>query len=146
MEENSTKTDADSAMLFAGDAWFDPIEAGIRERVRGFIQELIGQELDAALGRGRYERDAEAPKGYRNGTRERQLLGSFGPVEISAPRARMAAEGGGTQEWRNATLPRYVRMTQQVEALIAGAYLASTNTRRVKRALAALFGPEGPSL
>ncbi len=30
-------------------------------------------------------------------------------------------------------------MTRQVEALIAGAYLAGTNTRRVKRALAALF-------
>ncbi len=139
MEQNSTKTQADGTALFAGDAWFDPIEAGIRERVRGFIQELIGQELDAALGRGRYERDAEAPKGYRNGTRERQLIGSFGPVGISVPRARMAAEGGGTQEWRSAALPRYARMTRQVEALIAGAYLAGTNTRRVKRALAALF-------
>jgi hypothetical protein len=31
-------------------------------------------------------------------------------------------------------LPRYARMTRQVEALIAG-----TNTRRVRRALAALF-------
>ena len=31
-------------------------------------------------------------------------------------------------------------MTRQVEALIAGAYLSGTNTRRVKRALAALFG------
>jgi transposase-like protein len=140
MEENSTKTDADGTALFAGEVWFDPIEAGIRERVRGFIQELIGQELEAALGRRRYERDAEAPKGYRNGTRERQLLGSFGPVEVSVPRARIAAEGGGTQEWRSASLPRYARMTRQVEALIAGAYLAGTNTRRVKRALAALFG------
>ncbi len=140
MEENSTKADANSTALFAGDAWFDPIEAGIRERVRGFIEELIGQELEAALGRGRYERDAEAPKGYRNGTRERQLLGSFGPVQISVPRARMTAAGGGTQEWRSATLPRYARMTKQVEALIAGAYLSGTNTRRVKRALAALFG------
>jgi len=140
MEENSTKTDADGATLFAGDAWFDPIEVGIRERVRGFIEELIGQELDAALGRGRYERDAEMPKGYRNGTRERQLLGSFGPVKISVPRARMTAEGGSTQEWRSSTLPRYARMTKQVEALIAGAYLSGTNTRRVKRALAALFG------
>jgi len=95
MEQNNTKTQVDGTALFAGDAWFDPIEAGIRERVRGFIEELIGQELDAALGRGRYERDAETPKGYRNGTRERQLLGSFGPVELSVPRARMAAEGGG---------------------------------------------------
>jgi len=139
MEQNNTKTQVDGTALFAGDAWFDPIEAGIRERVRGFIEELIGQELDAALGRGRYERDAETPKGYRNGTRERQLLGSFGPVELSMPRARIVAEGGGTREWRSATLPRYSRMTRQVEALIAGAYLSGTNTRRVKRALAALF-------
>jgi putative transposase len=140
MEENSTKTPADGAALFAGDVWFDPIEAGIRDRVRGFIEELIAQELEAALGRGRYERDGETPKGYRNGTRERQLLGSFGPVELSVPRARMTAEDGGTQEWRSATLPRYARMTRQVEALIAGAYLSGTNTRRVKRALVALFG------
>ncbi len=121
MEETSTKTQVDGTALFAGEAWFDPIEAGIRDRVRGFIEELIGQELEAALGRGRYERDAETPKGYRNGTRERQLLGSFGPVELSVPRARMTGEGGGTQEWRSATLPRYARMTRQVEALIAGA-------------------------
>jgi len=140
MEQNSTKTDADCTALFAGITWFDPIEAGIRDRVRGFIQELLEQELAAALGRARHERAAGEPKGYRNGTRKRQLLGSFGPVELSVPRARMAAKGGGTQEWRSASLPRYARMTKQVEALIAGAYLSGTNTRRVKRALAALFG------
>jgi hypothetical protein len=55
------------------------------------------------------------------------------------PRARLAAEDGGTREWRSATLPRYARMTRQVEAPIAGAYLAGTTTRRVRRALAALF-------
>ncbi len=96
--------------------------------VRGFIEELLEQELTAALGRTRHERAEGEPAGYRNGTRERQLLGSFGPVALSVPRARMAAEGGGTQEWRSATLPRYARMTRQVEALIAGAYLAGTNT------------------
>ena len=140
MEHDSTKTEAADTMLFAGEGWFDPIEAGIRDRVRGFIHELLEQELTAALGRTRHERAKGEPAGYRNGTRKRQLLGSFGPVELSVPRARMAAEGGGTQEWRSATLPRYSRMTRQVEALIAGAYLSGTNTRRVKRALAALFG------
>ena len=140
MEQGSTTTDANGMGLFAGDAWFDPIEAGIRERVRGFIEELLEQELTAALGRGKSERAAGEPKGYRNGTRERQLLGSFGPVEVEVPRARLAAADGGTKEWRSAALPRYARMTRQVEALIAGAYLSGTNTRRVKRALAALFG------
>ena len=61
MEQNGTKTEADGTMLFAGDAWFDPIEAGIRDRVRGFIQELLEQELAAALGRGRYERSVSWP-------------------------------------------------------------------------------------
>ena len=140
MEQGSTNTDANGMGLFAGDAWFDPIEAGIRERVRGFIEKLLEQELTAALGRDKSERAAGAPKGYRNGTRERRLLGSFGPVEVEVPRARMSAADGGTKEWRSAALPRYARMTRQVEALIAGAYLSGTNTRRVKRALAALFG------
>ena len=139
MEQNSTTTDAADTILFAGEAWFDPIEASIRGRVRGFIEELLEQELTAALGRSRSERAGE-PKGYRNGKRERHLRGSFGPVEISVPRARMVDTSGGTREWRSPALPRYARMTRQVEALIAGAYLAGTNTRRVKRALAALFG------
>ncbi len=139
MGQNSTTADTDGKELFAGEAWFDPIEAGIRNRVRGFIEELLEQELTAALGRHRHERATETPNGYRNGSRERGLLGSFGPVQISVPRARMVADGDRTQEWRSAALPRYGRMTRQVEALIAGAYLAGTNTRRVKRALTALF-------
>jgi hypothetical protein len=36
-----------AAHLF--DNWFDAIESGVRERVRGFIEELIRCELDAAL-------------------------------------------------------------------------------------------------
>src|SRR4051794_4209548 len=140
MGQNITTAGTDGRELFTGQAWFDPIEAGVRDRVRGFIEELLEQELTAALGRNRHERSTGLPNGYRNGSRERRLLGSFGPVQISVPRARMTTEGGGTQEWRGAALPRYARMTRQVEALIAGAYLAGTNTRRVKRALAALFG------
>jgi putative transposase len=140
MEQHSTTTrPASDLEPFSGDAWFDPIEAGVRERVRSFIEELLEQELTVALGRERHERTTAPPKGYRNGTRERRLLGSFGLVRIGVPRARMAAKNGGTQEWRSAALPRYARMTRQVEALIAGAYLAGTNTRRVKRALSALF-------
>ena len=140
MEEHSTTITDGTTELFAGEAWFDPIEAGIRERVRGFIEELLEQELTAALGgRAKHERAAEPPNGYRNGTRERQLTGSFGAVPLSVPRARLADKDGGTREWRSEALPRYARRTRQVEALIAGAYLAGTNTRRVKRALAPLF-------
>jgi putative transposase len=133
MHEDSTERPA----LLAGEGWFDPIEAGLRERIRGFIEELLEQELTAALGRPRHGRGPSP--GHRHGHRERRLTGSFGPVTIAVPRARLRAEDGSTREWRSAALPRYARRTRQVEALIAGAYLSGTNTRRVQRALAALF-------
>jgi putative transposase len=136
MGKDSSQRPAEEA-LFAGEAWFDPIEAGLRDRIRGFIEELVEQELQAALGRGRYERGGAG--GHRHGHRTRRLTGSFGPVEIAVPRARLRAEAGSTREWRSAVLPRYARRTRQAEALIASAYLAGTNTRRVQRALAALF-------
>ena len=136
MKTNST-TSAEAGALFAGETWFDPIEAGIRGRIRGFIETMLEEELVEALGRERYERGPV--KGHRHGKRERQLLGSFGPVTVSVPRARLAGSDGTMQEWRSTALPRYARMTRQAEALIASTYLAGTNTRRVKRALGALF-------
>jgi transposase-like protein len=134
MDKNST---TEATPLLTAEVWFDPIEAELRERVRGFLEEMIEQEATAALGRSRYQRGAAG--GYRNGTRSRRLLGSFGPIEIAVPRARLFAADGTSREWQSAVLPRYARMTRQVEALIASTYLAGTNTRRVKRALAALF-------
>ncbi len=138
MDEDSIKQPASEWALFAGEAWFDPIEAGLRGRIRGFIEELIEQELETTLRRARYERGGAAV-GHRHGRRTRRLTGSFGAVEIAVPRARLRSEDGTEREWRSAALPRYARRTRQVEALIAGAYLAGTNTRRVQRALAALF-------
>ena len=132
---------------FLCDDWFDPLESGIRTRIRGFIEELLESELDAALGRNRYERPSTSgggsPKraaGSRHGHRERGLMGTFGATTIRVPRARLVTCEGKTAEWRNATIPAYQRRTRRADALIAGAYLSGTNTRRVRRALAALFG------
>ena len=41
---------------------------------------------------------------------------------------------------RASRLRAYQRRTKAADALIASTYLAGTNTRRVRRALAALFG------
>jgi transposase-like protein len=52
---------------------------------------------------------------------------------------RVEDEAGKVREWRSKALPRYQRLTRTAEALIASVYLSGTNTRRVKRALFALF-------
>jgi putative transposase len=132
------------------DNWFDPIETGVRERVREFIHAMIEGELDMSLSRPRYARGAKpsighgegaiGAIGYRHGHRSRSLLGSFGRVEIEVPRARLNTADGKTTEWKSKALRAYQRRTLVADALIAGSYLAGTNTRRVRRALAALFG------
>jgi hypothetical protein len=43
--------------VYLFDDWFDPIEAGVRDRVRGFIQAMIEGELDETLMRLRYGRE-----------------------------------------------------------------------------------------
>src|ERR1700731_3099923 len=150
MKTDTTKADAAEGTLFLGDDWFDPLEAGVRTRIRSFIEELLEAELDVALGRDRYERPRLAETGvgsrpvvgagHRHGHRQRGLMGTFGPVTVGVPRARLEAPDGKTAEWKNATIPAYQRGTKRANALIAGAYFAGTNTRRVRRALAALFG------
>ena len=135
--EKITANEAPVPLL--GEDWFDPLEAGVRQHIRSFIEAMLESELEAVLNRGRYERAGPAT-GHRHGHRDRQILGTFGPTTVSVPRARLAEADGTTQEWRNQTLPAYKRLTKQAEALIAGTYLAGTNTRRVRRALGALFG------
>src|SRR3984893_7485357 len=129
------------------DNWFDPIETEVRARARQFIEELIRGELDAALGRPHYGRSKMAGNeagacvtGHRHGRRTRSLTGTFGPIEIAVPRARLTTPEGGTAEWKSQALRAYQRRTLAADALIASSYLAGTNTRRVRRALAALFG------
>jgi putative transposase len=128
---------AASPLPFAGSEWFDPLEEAVRLQVRGFIEELLQEELEAALGRGRYER-GEAARGHRHGRRPRQLVTTFGPLELSVPRARLH-DGTDEREWKSALLPAYKRLSHRAEALIAQAYLAGMNTRRVHRALGSLF-------
>jgi putative transposase len=135
--EKITANEAPVPLL--GEDWFDPLEAGVRQHIRSYIEAMLESELEAVLNRGRYERAGPAT-GHRHGHRDRQILGTFGPTTVSVPRARLVEADGTTQEWRNQTLPAYKRLTKRAETLIAGTYLAGTNTRRVRRALGALFG------
>ena len=135
--------------VYLFDDWFDPIETCVRDRVREFIQAMIEGELDATLLRPRYGRlakhaaaDKVVPSavGHRHGRRSRSLTGTFGRVEIEVPRARLEGANGKTTEWQSKVLRAYQRRTLAADALIASTYLSGTNTRRVRRALKALFG------
>ena len=156
----------DTSNILVGEGWRDRIEALVRDRIRGLIEEILEEELREALGRERYVRlkpaseaaveklqglgeevtaSAASVSGHRNGRREREVMGTFGKVTIAVPRARLDNGDGTTSEWNNKTLPAYRRRTKEVEAIIAGSYLSGTNTRRVGRALASVFRRGGVS-
>ena len=132
-------TDTSLLALLANEVGYDPIEDRLRHNIRATIEALFEEELAAFIGRCRYGRGGTTKKGYRNGHRDRQLVGTFGTETVSVPRARIENEEGKITEWRSKALPRYQRLTKTAEALIASVYLAGTNTRRVKRALYGLF-------
>ena len=142
---------ADSVLaLSAYEEGYDPIEDRLRAMVRHTIETMFEEELAEASGRTRYGRGGEA-KGYRNGHRDRQLVGTLGTAPVRVPRARIEGEEGKAREGRAKALPRYRRLTKSEadqktargavfpmnEALIASVCLSGANTRRVKRALVA---------
>src|SRR6516162_7134932 len=95
MTSNSTRLPVlgSDAAIAVGlvDEWFDPIEAGLRDRVRDFIQRMIESELEAVLSRRGYARRPKAdPR-----TRARAVSPATGTV---TDRARI---WGALAGWRS---------------------------------------------
>ena len=123
-----------------GLAWGpDTIEAEMRERVRGMIEAIVEEELEAALGAGKSQRMGAARTGYRHGARERQLTTSLGQTTIKLPRARLSGADGAESEWHSRTIPRYQRRTERVDGALLGTYLSGINSRRLRGALSPLL-------
>ena len=108
---------------------FDPVETEVRTRAREFIEEMIRGELDTVLARPRYGRsqiagdeESAVVTGHRHGSRTRSLTGTFGPIEIAVPRARLNTVDGKTTEWKSKALRAYQRRTLAADALIASTY------------------------
>src|SRR5215468_7497978 len=93
MKDITSKADssqpAAETAVYLFDDWFDPIEAGVRDRVREFIQAMVEGELDTALMRPRYGRrsqsssgDADGPVGASSSTQKPR---SSSPAEDVSP-------------------------------------------------------------
>ncbi len=111
------QTNACSSRSLLPDATeYDPIEDRLRANVRATTESMFEEKLAEFLGRLRYGRDGNGPKGYRHGHREQQLTGTFGTETVRVPRARIEAGEDQATEWRSKALPRYERLTGKAEA------------------------------
>jgi putative transposase len=116
-----------------------PVSLGelIHEHVRRAIEVAVSEELVIALAARPYERNGSR-RGYRNGWKTRTVTGPTGPLPLTLPRAAVFGPAGA-HEWRSTIVPRYARRAGEVNAAVVATYLAGTNTRRIRGALAPLL-------
>ncbi len=115
--------------------WAKIASAGVKKFIKGFIEDLLTEEVTARIGAGHYERSSER-QGYRNGHYLRDLLTRFGLVEdIRVPRVTP----GGTEF---TVFNRYEQRRRDVDAALGRLFLSGVSTRKLKTIARELFGKE----
>lgn len=115
------------------------VEGELREKAREWIEGMVNEELDAALGLGCGER-GEGRRGYRKGRRVRTFTTGQGKHTVRFPRGAYFEVGPeGKKEWNSRIIPRYTRRTDAVEEALVASYLCGVNTRKIRHALGPLL-------
>jgi len=109
----------------------------IRQGAQKILQTALELEVEEHL-----EAMGVGPDGRRVAVRNgrlpsREILTGAGALAVQVPRVRQ--RGGGP--WTSAILPKYLRKTPSVEALIPLLYLHGVSTGQMAEALEALVGP-----
>lgn len=127
----------------------DPLTELIRRGARTLIEQAIEAELEALLEHVRPLRDETGRRRVvRNGyLPEREVQTGVGPVAVKVPRVRdRIGTGEKAIRFVPSMLPRYMRKTPSIEALIPWLYLKGVSTGDFSEALAALLGTDASGL
>jgi transposase-like protein len=136
MEEHRTRQGAASNVTWGA------LEGFTRQKIQGWVQALLEEEVTELLGRSRSERrgDVDAPSGYRNGYGKRRRLSmQAGTVELRRPRVR-----GLEERFESRVLPLFERRTKEVGRLLPELYLHGLSQGDFELALRGLLGEGAP--
>ncbi len=136
MKEKSSETGAESRPTW------ESLEAFARQGVQRLLQQVLEEEIEGVLGRGRYERReaVDAAPGYRNGHgKPRRLSAMTGTITICRPRVR-----GLEARFESRLLPLFKRRTEEVGRLLPELYLHGLAQGDFDLALRGLLGEAAP--
>jgi putative transposase len=127
----------------------DPLTELLRRGARKLIEEAIHAELDLMLESVSHLKDEEGRRRVvRNGyLPERPIQTGIGEVTVKVPRVRDRDKAAKQKiRFTSSILPKYMRKTRSLEALIPWLYLKGVSTGDFSEALAALLGTDAPGL
>lgn len=105
--------------------------------IQKIIQELMEAETTEKIGRERYERREEAPRGYRNGYKTRKIRTAEGVVDVDVPQARDTEEPFRLDVWEALR-----RRTDVLDRLAVEMYARGLSTRDIEDALKEATGDD----
>jgi transposase-like protein len=126
----------------------DPLTEVLREGARELIARAVRVEVEEFLAHYDHVRDEAGRKMVvKNGyLPERTIQTGVGSVPVKAPRVRDRRSAEERVEFSSALLPKYLRRTKTIEALIPWLYLKGVSTGDFTEALAALLGVDACGL
>jgi len=119
----------------------DQLEALARQGAQRMLSQALIEEVDAYLGRGRYERTGEH-RGYRNGSAPRKLTLGAGTLELPVPRVRDVPEG--QEPFESAIVRKHQRRSDTLDATFMNLFVEGLATRDFEPALRLLVGADAP--
>jgi transposase-like protein len=122
---------------------YEMLEGLVREKVQGFIQDILEEEVSEFFGREKSEWRSgrvDMALGYRNGYgKPRKLSLMSGTVTLKRPRVR-----GTEVPFESRILPLFKRRTKEVSEMIPELYLHGLATGDFELALRGLLGEGAP--
>jgi putative transposase len=119
----------------------DPLEALACQGARLMLSAAMDDEVDAYLGRGRYERSGEF-RGYRNGSTPRRLTLGSGTVALDHPRVRDIPDG--QEPYESKILRKYQRRSDTIDETFMKRFIEGLATRDFEPSLRLLLGEQTP--
>jgi transposase-like protein len=136
MKERNTEGEQTSSPTW------EALEAFARAGVQRLLQQVLEDEVEQVLGRGRYERrpGVDPAPGYRNGFgKPRRLSLTNGTITLRRPRVR-----GLDGRFESRLLPLFKRRTEEVGQLLPELYLHGLAQGDFDLALRGLLGAGAP--
>lgn len=119
----------------------DQVEELARAGAQEMLMAALNDEVEAYLGRSRYQRDATF-RGYRNGTTPRRLTLGSGTVELDQPRVRDIP--AGQEPFDSKILRKYQRRSDTIDETFMKLFIEGLATRDFEPALRLLMGEKAP--